>query len=191
MSSFAPSEAPRERISDGANVKLSMLAERIQREDPASAERLLSSGGDKTNVLQRLRELKTLAERSQLRSATSAEITALLDEVEDATLVSTRPVEDAVAKGMTAFQELPSGVKQATFVGGGMLGALGLYKLWNGAMNRVNAGASRVKNGASAAVTSVSNFGKWLFKTAATAGVTILTFMGVQKFLEKGNQNPS
>lgn len=187
----APAENPKENtasVPEDKRAALAALSEKIKVQDPVSAAKL-NDVDQKVNVLAGLRELSRMVESNRVTGVTKAEVDAMHDSIEAPLLVTTRPVEEFAQNAVDAVRGMNPEVKKAALgvgiVGGGILGVLGIRKFFGGAKKAaVKAWDTTLDVGEKAAKTTWSGL-KWLFKTAAVAGIGALTFMGVQHVMKK------
>lgn len=183
-------ETPQENpaaVPENKRAALAALSQKIAAQDSVSATKL-NAVDKKTDVLTGLRELSTMIETGRVTGVTKAEVDAMHADIEGATLVSTRGVEDLAQSGLDAFSKLDPVVKQAAIgtavVGGGILGLLGIRKFFRGTKKAIvktwDTTVDVVEKGAK----KVGSFFMWLAKTAAVAGVGALTLIGVQRLMQ-------
>lgn len=185
-------EKPKENpvvVPEDKRAALAALSERIKSQDPVSAARL-NDVEKKAEVLIGLRELSQMVESGRVTSVTKAEVDAIHDSIEAPFLVSTRPVEDLAQNALDAMRGMNPEVKKAVLatgvVGGGILGVLGLGKLWRGAKKVAVETWDTTLDVGEKVVTKTASFLGWLLKTATVAGVGALTLVGVQRALAPG-----
>lgn len=184
-----PPEKPKENIPEVPADKreaLAALKAKLGTQNPVLAEKL--DPANKSAVLTELRGLSRMVTEGRVTGVTKVEIDQMHDEIEGATLISTRPIEEIAQSGLDAFSKLDPTVKQVAIgtaiAGGGILSFLGIRKLLRGMGKVIVKGWDKTLDIGEAAVETTGSILKWLLKTAVVAGVGALTLVGVQRVMQ-------
>lgn len=185
-------ETPQENpaaVPENKRAALAALSEKIAAQDSVSASKL-NAVDKKTDVLTGLRELSTMIETGRVTGVTKAEVDAMHADIEGATLVSTRGVEDLAQSGLDAFNKLDPLTKQAAIgtaaVGGTILGLLGIRKLGRGVSKAIVTTWDKTLDVGEKVVKTTGGALKWLLKTVVYVGLGALATVGIQRAMAPG-----
>ncbi len=182
-------EKPKENISEVPADKrdaLAALKTKLGTQNPVMVEKLDPT--NKSAVLTELRGLSRMVTEGRVTGVTKVEIDKMHDEIEGATLISTRPIEELAQSGLDAFNKLDPMVKQAAIgtatVGGTALGLFGIVKLFKRTGKAIVKGWDTTLDVAEAGAKKIGSLVMSMIKIAGTAGVGALTLFGLQRFFQ-------